>query len=45
LSYVLYLRGVFKNWEVRTPGQRPLDELSQEALKRTYDFVKPYLRA
>ena len=45
LNYVLHLRGVFPNWKVRTPKQRPLDEESREALRRTYEFVKPYLRA
>lgn len=45
LSYILYLRGLFKNWKVRNPDQRPLDEASQQALRRTYDHVRPYLIA
>lgn len=45
LSYVLELRGVFKNAKVRNPNQRPLDAESKKALERTYEFVKPYLRA
>jgi len=45
LSYVLHLRGVFKNWQVRNPKQRPLDAAAQDALRRTYEFVRPYLRA
>ena len=45
LSYVLHMRGVFPNWKVRSPEAKPLDEESQQALRRTYEFVKPYLRA
>ncbi len=45
LSYVLHLRGLFHNWKVRNPNQRPLDEPSQEALRRTYEHVKPYFVA
>ena len=44
LSYVLHLRGVFKNWKVRNPEQRPLDNDAQEALRRTFEFVRPFLR-
>ena len=45
LSYILHLRGLFKNWKVRNPNQRPLDEQSREALERTYEHLKPYLVA
>ncbi|MCB9386158.1 MAG: dihydrodipicolinate synthase family protein [Bryobacterales bacterium] len=45
LSYVLHLRGVFPNWKVRSPRQNPMDAQAMEALERSYEFVKPYLRA
>ena len=45
LSYILYLRGLFQNWKVRNPNQRPLDEASQAALRRTYEHLKPYFVA
>ena len=45
LSYVLHLRGVFPNWKVRNPNARPLDEHAKENLKRTLEFVRPYLSA
>lgn len=44
LSYILTKRGVFKNWKVRNPNARRLDEHARAALDRTYEFVKPYLR-
>ena len=44
LSYILAKRGVFKNWKVRDPNARPLDEYARAALDRTLEFVKPYLR-
>jgi 4-hydroxy-tetrahydrodipicolinate synthase len=44
LSYVLAKRGVFKNWKVRNPEARPLDDYARAALDRTYEFVKPYFR-
>jgi 4-hydroxy-tetrahydrodipicolinate synthase len=43
LHYVLHLRGVFSNWKVRDPAQRPLDARAEAALRATYDFVKPQL--
>jgi 4-hydroxy-tetrahydrodipicolinate synthase len=43
LHYVLHLRGIFTNWKVRDPGQRPLDAQAQAALRATYEFVKPHL--
>lgn len=45
LSYILTKRGVFTNWNVRSPNARPLDGMALEALDVTYDFLKPYLRA
>ncbi len=45
LSYLLYLRGLFKNWKVRNPNQRPLEEIDLAALRRTYEHVKPYFVA
>ncbi|MEZ5364562.1 MAG: dihydrodipicolinate synthase family protein [Bryobacterales bacterium] len=45
LSYVLYLRGVFPNWKIRSPRANPMDAQAMEALERSYEFVKPYLRA
>ncbi|MBI1355389.1 MAG: hypothetical protein GC160_13665 [Acidobacteria bacterium] len=44
-NYVLHLRGVFPNWKTRNPNERPLDEESRKALERSFEFVKPYLRA
>jgi 4-hydroxy-tetrahydrodipicolinate synthase len=43
LHYVLHLRGVFSNWKVRGPDQRPLDRDAEAALRATYEFVKPHL--
>jgi 4-hydroxy-tetrahydrodipicolinate synthase len=45
LSYVLHLRGVFPNWKIRSPRQNPMDKEAMVALERSYEFVKPYLRA
>jgi 4-hydroxy-tetrahydrodipicolinate synthase len=45
LHYVLHLRGVFSNWKVRGPDQRPLDRDAEAALRATYEFVKPHLTA
>ncbi len=45
LSYILVKRGVFNNWQVRNPNARPLDDHARAALDRTYEYVKPYLRA
>ena len=45
LSYVLHLRGVFPNWKVRSPRKDPMDKEAMAALERSYEFVKPYLRA
>jgi 4-hydroxy-tetrahydrodipicolinate synthase len=42
LHYVLHLRGVFSNWKVRGPDQRPLDRDAEAALRATYEFVKPH---
>lgn len=44
LGYILTKRGVFKNWKVRNPNARPLDDYARAALDRTYEFVSPYLR-
>jgi len=44
LSYILTKRGVFKNWKVRNPKARPLDDYARAALDRTYEFVQPYFR-
>jgi 4-hydroxy-tetrahydrodipicolinate synthase len=43
LSYVLHLRGVFPRYEVRG-GLRPLDDAAKQALRATYESVKPSLR-
>jgi 4-hydroxy-tetrahydrodipicolinate synthase len=45
LHYILHLRGVFSNWKVRGPDQRPLDRAGEGALRQTYEFVRPYLTA
>ncbi len=45
LAYVLHLRGVFPNWKVRSPNARELDDHAKESLKRTLEFVRPYLTA
>lgn len=45
LSYVLSLRGVFPNWKIRGPRKYPMDKQAMTALERSYEFVKPYLRA
>ncbi len=45
LSYVLHLRGVFPNWKIRSERKNPMDKQAMEALERSYEFVKPYLRA
>lgn len=45
LSYVLHLRGVFPNWNVRNPDARPLDRHAMDELRRTLEFVTPYLLA
>jgi 4-hydroxy-tetrahydrodipicolinate synthase len=43
LSYVLHLRGVFPRYDVRG-GLRPLDDAAKQALRATYEYVKPSLR-
>ena len=45
LLYVLHLRGVVSNWEVRNPDVRPLDEDAMKAIRQTYEFVKPHFVA
>jgi hypothetical protein len=40
MHYVLHLRGVFPNWRVRGDVP-PLDDLAREALRETFEFVKP----
>ncbi len=45
LAYVLHLRGVFPNWNVRNPNVRRLDAHARSELKRTLEFVEPYLLA
>ena len=45
LHYILHLRGIFTNWKVRGPDQKPLDRHSEAALRATYEFVKPHLAA
>lgn len=45
LAYMLYLRGVFPNWRVRSPQALKLDNPAKQALERTFAFVKPYLAA
>ena len=44
-NYVLHLRGVFPRWDLRQKEYRPLDDEAKVALRRTLDFVEPYLRA
>jgi dihydrodipicolinate synthase/N-acetylneuraminate lyase len=43
MHYVLHLRGVFPNWRARG-DVRPLDDLAMEALRETFEFVKPEFR-
>ena len=45
LAYVLHLRGVFPNWNVRTPSARKLDRHAREQIEATLEFVRPYLTA
>ncbi len=45
LSYVLHLRGVFPNDLIRGKDQRRLDDQAREALRHTYEHVKPYFNA
>ena len=45
LSYVLHLRGVFPNDRIRGADQRRLDDQAREALRLTYEHVKPYFTA
>ncbi len=45
LSFVLHLRGVFPNWNVRSPRKNPMDAEAMAALERSCELVKPYLRA
>jgi 4-hydroxy-tetrahydrodipicolinate synthase len=40
MHYVLHLRGVFPNWRARGDVP-PLDDLAREALRETFEFVKP----
>ncbi|MFZ0589137.1 MAG: dihydrodipicolinate synthase family protein, partial [Bryobacteraceae bacterium] len=50
-KYILYLRGVFKTYNLRTrPGGAlgngtPLDETGKQVLRELLDLMKPYLRA
>lgn len=44
MHYVLHLRGVFPNWKARG-DVRPLDDLAMEALRETFEFVKPEFTA
>jgi len=41
-NYVLYLRGVFPNWNTRGDVAR-LDDLARESLRQNLDFVRPWL--
>ena len=45
LLYVLHLRGVVSNWDVRNADVRPLDEDAMKAIRQTYEFVKPHFVA
>ena len=45
LSYVLHLRGVFPNDRIRGEEQRRLDDAARQALRYTYEHVKPYFTA
>lgn len=40
MHYVLHLRGVFPNWKARGDVP-PLDDRAMEALRETFEFVKP----
>jgi len=45
LSYVLQLRGIFPNDRIRGADQRRLDDHARQALRYTYEHVKPYFTA
>jgi 4-hydroxy-tetrahydrodipicolinate synthase len=46
LKYVLYRRGVFKNWRTREKGQEgKLNEAGRKSLDQILDLMKPYLKA
>lgn len=45
LAYILQLRGVFPNGQVRNPDARPLDDAARASIARTLDHLRPYLRA
>jgi len=45
LSYVLHLRGIFPNDLIRGDDQRRLDDKAREAMRLTYEHVKPYFTA
>jgi 4-hydroxy-tetrahydrodipicolinate synthase len=45
LSYVLHLRGVFPNDRIRGADQRRLDAQARDAMRLTYEHVKPYFTA
>ena len=45
LSYVLHLRGIFPNYLIRGEQELRLDEPAKQALRETYEFVKPHFSA
>lgn len=45
LNYVLQLRGIFPNDQIRGAEQRRLDAQAREALRLTYEHVEPYFTA
>ncbi|MBK9169611.1 MAG: dihydrodipicolinate synthase family protein [Bryobacterales bacterium] len=40
IKYILHLRGIFPNWDIRAQTP-PLDEDAQNALREVYEVVKP----
>ncbi len=44
-NYVLFLRGVFSNWKTRNPNERPMTARARRDLERSFEYVRPYLRA
>jgi|SRR5579862_4691873 len=45
MKYILYLRGVFKTFGMRSPSESQLDDTAKQVFRQMLDLMKPYLRS
>src|SRR5258708_30911641 len=45
MKYILYLRGVFKTYAMRSPSESPLDDTAKQVFKQMLELMKPYLKS